>query len=70
MNGATTTLAVILFIELRRLKRQVRRVDDKIEASTAEINIVKKRLTKLHIDTDINSEDVKAISEKITSKHD
>jgi hypothetical protein len=70
MNGATTTLAVILFLELRRLKRQVRRVDNKIDASTSEINIIKKRIKGLQIDTNINSGDVKAISEKMTSKHD
>lgn len=70
LSGATTTLAVILFFEILRLRRQVGRIEAKVETSSAEISVIKKRLERLHIHGDLDSGDVKAISDKMMSKYD
>jgi hypothetical protein len=70
LSGATTTLAIILFFEILKLRRQVNRIEHKIDTSTVEISVIKKRLEGLHLDTNIDSGDVKEISKKMMSEYD
>ncbi len=42
LSGATTALAAFLIFEIIRLRRYIRRVEEKIDSSSKEIHIIAK----------------------------